>query len=92
MAPKHKVAVLALCVVLACGVVGCSGSVAEKETPRVATAPDGGQEEVLDESDEARDDFGRPTNTDTEAGGVLMSLTYLATTIGSAVLPLLMLM
>lgn len=89
MAPKNKLLALALGLALWWGAAGCSGSLGAKETPRLAMAPDGGQEEVLEEAD---DGFGRPAGAEETAGGVLVSLTYVGMAIGSAVLPFLALM
>jgi hypothetical protein len=92
MSRKNKaLASVLLCLALAYGLDGCSASVTSNEEQHLAMAPDDGQEEVLEEDD---DGFGRPEQAGAEgkAAGIVMSLTYLAATIGSAVLPFLMLM
>jgi len=93
MSRKHKALAAALfCLVVARGLAGCSASLTSNETQDLATATDGGQEEeVLDEDD---DSFGQPEEAGAEgkAGGILVTLSYLLMSLGSAALPFLMLM
>ena len=96
MSPKHKALAAALfCLVVARGLGGCSSSLTSNETQQLATETEteteSGQEEVLDQDD---DSFGEPEEAGAEgkAGGILMSLSYLIMTLGSAVLPFLALM
>jgi len=92
MSRKNKTLALVLfCLALAGGLDACSASVSSNEEQGLATAQDEDQEEVLQEDD---DSFGRPEQAGAEgkAAGIVMSLTYFAATIGSAVLPFLMLM
>jgi len=76
---------------------GCSTSVDKDVNSHTVVAEDGGEEEVLDQADadsDSDDGFGRPEDSTAagKAGGILASVGYLAMTIGSAVLPLLMIM
>ncbi|HSD11871.1 MAG TPA: hypothetical protein VLF14_12835 [Candidatus Binatia bacterium] len=92
MGRKHKALVLLLLFfVSTAAIAGCSASLDADANPRLETADDGGQEEVLDQ-DDADDNFGRPENSTVQgtAGGVLVTLGYLGMTLGSAALPFLM--
>ena len=92
MSRKNKALVLILFLfVCASTIGGCSASLGQEANPNMETADDGGQEEVLDQ-DDADDTSGRPESSTAEgtAGKVLFSIGYLAMTIGSALLPLLM--
>jgi hypothetical protein len=92
MSRKNKVlAMLVLLWSVSALSISCSTSTRTQAGPHTVTAEDGGQEEVLDD---ARDDFGRPTSSSAEgtAGGLLVSISYLGMMIGSAILPLLLLL
>jgi hypothetical protein len=93
MGRKLKALFLILFLFVSAAAIGsCSASLEGQENPRMVTADDGGQEELLDEDDEY-DPVGRPENRTAtgKAGGILASVGYVAMTIGSAALPLLML-
>ncbi len=95
MSRKNKALVLILFVfVFAATMGGCSTSLDPDAKPHMVAADDGGEQEVLDQDDADDDGFGRPENSTSSgtATKILMSVGYLAMTIGSAVLPLLMLM
>jgi hypothetical protein len=89
MKRKHKALVLVLLFVCVATIDGCSASLDGDANPRLVTADDGGQEEVLDEDD---DGFGSRENATAQgtAGGFLVAVGYLGVTIGSAMLPFLM--
>ena len=93
MGRKHKALVLLLLFfVSTAAIAGCSASLDADANPRLETADDGGQEEVLDEE---ADDGSGPPESSTRGGtaaGFFFSLGYIAMTLGSAALPLLMLM
>jgi hypothetical protein len=92
MARKHKALVLLLLFFVSAATIGgCSPSLDADTNPRLVTADDGGQEEVLDENG-ADDSVGRPESSTAAgtAGGILFSVGYLGVTLGSAVLPFLM--
>jgi hypothetical protein len=94
MSRKHKALVLVVVVfVFAATIGGCSTTLDPDANPQTVAADDGGEQEILDQ-DNADDDFGRPEDSTAagKAGGILASVGYLAMTIGSAVLPLLMIM
>ena len=91
MSRKNKALALIVFVFLcAAATGGCSTSLKHEDKPHLVTKDDGDQEEVLDEDD--GDPFDRPQNSTAQgkAGGLFMSVTYLAITIGSAILPLLL--
>ena len=92
MGRKSKALALIL-FIFVCGVTicGCSTSLDPDTNPHLVAAEDGGEQEVLDQDDADDDALGRPENTGT-ATKILMSVGYLAMTVGSAVLPLLMIM
>jgi hypothetical protein len=91
MSRKNKALVLILFVfVFAATIGGCSTSLDPDANPHMAAAEDGGEQEVLDQDDADDDGSGRPENSTGTATKILMSVGYLAATIGSAVLPLLM--
>jgi hypothetical protein len=93
MSRKNKALVLVVFLfVCAATIGGCSASLDPDANPHLVAAEDGGEEEVLDQDDD--DGFGRPENSTPSgtATKILMSVGYLAMTIGSAVLPLLMIM
>jgi hypothetical protein len=94
MSRKNKALVLVVFLfVCAATIGGCSASLDPDANPHLVAAEDGGEEEVLDQNDDD-DTFGRPENSTPSgtATKILMSVGYLAMTIGSAVLPLLMIM
>ena len=95
MSQKHKALVLVIFVfVFAATMGGCSTSLDPDANPHMVAAEDGGEQEVLDEEDADDDGFGRPEDRTVagKAGGILASVGYLAMMVGSAVLPLLMIM
>jgi hypothetical protein len=96
MSRKHKSLVMVIFVfVFVATMGGCSTSLDPDANPQMVAAEDGGEQEVLDENDADDDDaFGRPEDRTIagKAGGILASVGYLAFTVGSAVLPLLMIM
>ena len=92
MSRKNKALVLVVFLfVCAATIGGCSASLDPDANPHLVAAEDGGEEEVLDQNDDD-DTFGRPENSTPQgtAGRILVSVGYLAMMIGSAVLPLLM--
>ena len=94
MRRKHKALVLILLLffISAATIGGCSTSLDPNADSHTVTAEDGGQEEVLDQD---ADDGSQPPEGSSKQGaaaGFFLSLGYVAMTIGSAVLPLLMLM
>jgi hypothetical protein len=95
MSRKHKAPVLVIFVlVFAATMGGCSPSVDRDANPHMVAAEDGGEQEVLDQDDADDEGFGRPEDQTVagKAGGILAGVGYLVMTIGSAVLPLLMIM
>jgi hypothetical protein len=95
MSRKHKALVMVIFVfVFVATMGGCSTSLDPDTNPQMVAAEDGGEQEVLDENDADDDAFGRPEDRTIagKAGGILASVSYLAFMVGSAVLPLLMIM
>jgi hypothetical protein len=96
MSRKHKSLVMVIFVfVFVAATGGCSTSLDPDANPHMVAAEDGGEQELLDQEDPDDDDaFGRPEDRTIagKAGGILASVGYLAFTVGSAVLPLLMIM
>ena len=95
MRGKHKTAVLLLLFSLSTISIGtsCSSHTAREDIPAeetVQTADDGDQEEVVDSNDGASDDEYGAESGSQKTTGFLMAIGYLAVTVGSALLPLLM--
>jgi len=94
---NQALAVLAFVLALAFAAGACSGSVANraKGDSQTVTADDGGEEEILDADNESiDDDVGRPEDESVEgkSGTLLVSVTYLAMSLGAAALPFLTLL
>jgi hypothetical protein len=91
---KHKVALLLLLFSLSTISIGtsCSSQMAREDDPAeetVQTADDFDEEEVVESDDGAFDEEGSESGSQKTAG-FLMAIGYLAVTVGSALLPLLM--
>ena len=100
MGRKNKaLALFAIFLIAALTAGACSGSLAKSRSSdsRVEIADDGGEQEILDADDSAaRDDeeFGRAEDDTAEgkSGKLLVSMTYLAMSLGAAALPFLVLL
>ena len=100
MGRKNKaLALFAVLLLVALAAGACSGSLAKSQAsdPRVVTADDGGEEEVLDadeSTDRDDDELGRAEDDGAEgkSGKLLVSMTYLAMSLGAAALPFLTLL
>jgi hypothetical protein len=88
VAGKLKTPAAALLLVTLTGAAGCSVAASRDEAPpHVVRAEDGGYEEVLSHED----DFGRRGDAEETAGGVAVVIGYVASAIGAALLPFLLL-
>jgi hypothetical protein len=99
MGRKNKaLALFAVFLLVALSAGACSGALTKNQPdPRVVTADDGGEQEILDADDSADredDEFGRADDDSAErkSGTLLVSMTYLAMSLGAAALPFLTLL
>lgn len=94
---NQALALLAFVLALTLAAGACSGSVANRGNAdsQTVTADDGGEEEILDADNEPiDDDEDRPEDESVErkSGTLLVSVTYLAMSLGAAALPFLTLL
>jgi len=91
MPVKNKALAIAVLLLVVVGSVGgCSKQLGGDSGPKVVKAEDGGEEEVLSDSDtgdEDRDEFGRPKESG--PNGLLISIAYITMSLAGAVLPFL---